>query len=365
VLGEVDTRAFCARLGLPAEDIELVAWLVRWHLLMSTTAQRQDITDPVVVQRFADQVGDWARLDHLYLLTVADIIGTSPRLWNAWKDRLLADLYTAARYALRSDVQLPLHASARVRECRERALNLLLAEGIGADAIAAVWADFPDLSFLRHRPEQIAWQTLAILRADGATPLVEVHPFSVRGSTELFVYAADRDGLFATVTAMLDRMRFSVVEARILNSQTGRALDTFLLLESDSQEPASLPRAEELRQRLQRALAQTAPVAPAKRSMSRHLKHFQMPPKIAFSAAGERTQVALVCTDRPGLLAAAAQAMLEAEVRVHDARIATFGERVEDFFEVTDRRNAPLSAEQQDRLLHALLRRVGQARASA
>jgi [protein-PII] uridylyltransferase len=90
-----------------------------------------------------------------------------------------------------------------------------------------------------------------------------------------------------------------------------------------------------------------------------------MPPKIAFSAAGERTQVALVCTDRPGLLAAAAQAMLEAEVRVHDARIATFGERVEDFFEVTDRRNAPLSAEQQDRLLHALLRRVGQARASA
>lgn len=365
VLGEVDTRAFCARLGLPAEDIELVAWLVRWHLLMSTTAQRQDITDPAVVQRFADQVGDWARLDHLYLLTVADIIGTSPRLWNAWKDRLLADLYTAARYALRSDVQLPLHASARVRECRERALNLLLAEGIGADAIAAVWADFPDLSFLRHRPEQIAWQTLAILRADGATPLVEVHPFSVRGSTELFVYAADRDGLFATVTAMLDRMRFSVVEARILNSQTGRALDTFLLLESDSQEPASLPRAEELRQRLQRALAQTAPVAPAKRSMSRHLKHFQMPPKIAFSAAGERTQVALVCTDRPGLLAAAAQAMLEAEVRVHDARIATFGERVEDFFEVTDRRNAPLSAEQQDRLLHALLRRVGQARASA
>jgi [protein-PII] uridylyltransferase len=365
VLGEGDARAFCTRLGLPDEDVELVAWLVRWHLLMSTTAQRQDITDPAVVQRFADRVGDWARLDHLYLLTVADIIGTSPRLWNAWKDRLLADLYTAARYALRSDVQLPLHASARVRECRERALNLLLAEGVGADAIAAVWADFPDLSFLRHRPEQIAWQTMAILRADGATPLVEVHPFSVRGSTELFVYAPDRDGLFATVTAMLDRMRFSVMEARILGSNTGRALDTFLLLESDSQQPASLPRAEELRQRLQRALAQTAPVAPAKRNMSRHLKHFQMPPKIAFSAAGERTQLALVCTDRPGLLAAAAQAMLEAGVRVHDARIATFGERVEDFFEVTDRRNAPLSAEQQERLLQVLLHRLGSMRASA
>ncbi|MDO1529903.1 [protein-PII] uridylyltransferase [Fulvimonas sp. R45] len=365
VLGEGDARAFCARLGLPAEDVELVAWLVRWHLLMSTTAQRQDITDPAVVQRFADEVGDWARLDHLYLLTVADIIGTSPRLWNAWKDRLLADLYTAARYALRSDVQLPLHASARVRECRARALNLLLAEGVGADAIAAVWADFPDLSFLRHRSEQIAWQTLAILRADGAMPLVEVHPFSVRGSTELFVYAPDRDGLFATVTAMLDRMRFSVVEARILKSPAGRALDTFLLLESDSQEPATLPRAEELRGRLQRALAQTAPVAPAKRSMSRHLRHFQMPPQVAFSAAGGRTQLALVCTDRPGLLAAAAQAMLESGVRVHDARIATFGERVEDFFEVTDRHDAPLPAELQERLRQELQRRLGGARADA
>jgi len=365
VLGEGDARAFCQKLGLAEEDVELVAWLVRWHLLMSTTAQRQDITDPAVVQRFADQVGDWARLDHLYLLTVADIIGTSPRLWNAWKDRLLADLYTATRYALRSDVLLPMHASARVRECRERALNLLLAEGVQADAIATIWADFPDLSFLRHRPEQIAWQTLAILRAAGITALVEVHPFSIRGSTELFVYAPDRDGLFATVTAMLDRMRFSVVEARILSSHTGRALDTFLLLESDTQEPASLPRAEELRQRMQRALAQPSPVAPAKRSMSRHLKHFQMPPKIVFSAAGDRTQLALVCTDRPGLLAAAAQAMREAGVRVHDARIATFGERVEDFFEVTDRNDAPLSPMLQDKLLQALLQRVGNARASA
>ncbi|WP_329742808.1 [protein-PII] uridylyltransferase [Dyella sp. A6] len=365
VLGEDDARAFCGKLGLPEEDVELVAWLVRWHLLMSATAQRQDITDPAVVQRFADQVGDWARLDHLYLMTVSDIIGTSPRLWNAWKDRLLADLYTSTRYALRSDVQLPMHASARVRECRERALSLLRAEGVGSDAIATIWADFPDLSFLRHRPEQIAWQTMAILRAGGATTLVEVHPFSVRGSTELFVYAPDRDGLFATVTAMLDRMRFSVVEARILSSHTGRALDTFLLLESETQEPASLPRAEELRQRMQRALAQAAPVAPAKRSMSRHLKHFQMPPKIVFSAAGDRTQLALVCTDRPGLLAAAAQAMLEAGVRVHDARIATFGERVEDFFEVTDRHDAPLSPLLQDRLLQALVTRVGNAKASA
>ena len=363
VLGEEDARAFCTRLGLPAEDVGLVAWLVRWHLLMSVTAQRQDITDPDVVQRFAETVGERGHLDLLYLLTIADIIGTSPKLWNAWKDRLLADLYTAARYALASEDELPRDAAARVRECREAALALLLAEGFAEAECLRVWHDFPEQSFLRHRAEQIAWQTAAILRSGGATPLVEVHPQSIRGTTELFVYTPDRDGLFASVTAMLDRLHFSVMEARILNSRNGMALDTFLLLESDSQQPASADRAEELKQRLHRALSQPAHThQPSRRNMSRHLKHFQAAPKIAFSAAGDRTRLALVCSDRPGLLAAVSQAMVDADVRVHDARIATFGERVEDFFLISDRRNAPLGVVQQDRLLHALLDRLGAAK---
>jgi len=361
VLGEEDARAFCTRLGLPGGDIERIAWLVRWHLLMSTTAQRQDITDPDVVHRFAEFVDNRERLSQLYLLTIADIIGTSPRLWNGWKDRLLSDLYTATRYALRSDVELPRDAGVRVRECSEYALALLMNEGHAEADIVRVWADFPQLSFLRHRPAQIAWQTGAILHAQGALPLVAVHPLSVRGSTELFVYTPDRDGLFATITAMLDRLRFSVMESRILNSPSGMALDTFLLLEADSQQPASVARAEELQQRLQRALAQSAGVQPSKRSMSRHQKHFQMTPQISFHAAGDRTQLALVGTDRPGLLAAVAQVMLHSDVRVHDARIATFGERVEDFFQLTDRHNAPLGAAQQDRLLQALLERIGPA----
>jgi [protein-PII] uridylyltransferase len=362
VLGEEDARDFCARLGLPAGDGERVAWLVRHHLLMSTTAQRQDITDPEVVHRFAEVVGDREQLGQLYLLTIADIIGTSPRLWNSWKDRLLADLYTSTRYALRSDVELPRDAGVRVRECSAQALARLQEDGFAEAAVRKAWEDFPRLSFLRHRPEQIAWQTAAILRAQGAVPLVAVEPLSVRGSTELFVYTPDRDGLFATVTAMLDRLRFSVVESRILSSPTGMALDTFLLLEADSQQPAGAARAEELQQRLQRALAQSLGVQPSKRSMSRHQKHFQMTPKISFHAAGGRTQMALVGTDRPGLLAAVAQVMLGEDVRVHDARIATFGERVEDFFQLTDRADAPLDASRQERLLQALLARIGPVR---
>lgn len=361
-LGEEDARTFCTQLGLLRADTERVAWLVRWHLLMSTTAQRQDITDPDVVQRFADLVDDRERLGQLYLLTIADIIGTSPRLWNAWKDRLLSDLYTATRYALRSDVNLPRDANERVRECSEHALALLMNEGYAEIDVVHVWADFPQLSFMRHRPEQIAWQTRAILVANGAVPLVAVQPFSVRGSTELFVYTPDRDGLFATVTAVLDRLRFSVMESRILSSPTGMALDTFLLLEADTQQPASAARAQELQQRLQRELEHPTGMQPCKRNMTRHQKHFQTPPRISFHAAGDRTQLALVGADRPGLLAAVAQVMLNTEVRVHDARIATFGERVEDFFQITDRHNAPLNAVQQGRLLQALMSSIGPVR---
>ncbi|GLQ52193.1 [protein-PII] uridylyltransferase [Dyella flava] len=359
VLGEEDARAFGTKIGLPEEDTERVAWLVRWHLLMSTTAQRQDITDPDVVQRFADAVAGRERLGQLYLLTIADIIGTSPRLWNAWKDRLLADLYTATRYALRRDAKPSAGAAARVQHCREQALSMLMADGADPATVAQVWDTFPMVSFLRHRPEQIAWQTKAILAGEGKLPLIAVNPLSVRGSTELFVYAPDRDGLFANVTAMLDRLHFSVMEARVLSSPDGRAMDTFLLLEAETQKPATPERADELHQRLQRALAQSAPIMPPRRSMSRHLKHFQMTPRIDFKQSGGRTQMALVCSDRPGLLAAVTQVMMTCEVRVHDARIATFGERVEDFFQLTDRRNAPLGETQQQRLWHALAERIG------
>lgn len=359
VLGEMDAREFCHRAGVEAEDAELVAWLVRWHLLMSETAQRRDITDPLVVQRFAGEVADWERLDHLYLLTVADIIGTSAKLWNSWKDRLLRDLYTAAHNVLRSDSEATPHASVRVQTAREQAMQRLQAEGWTPQAVEAVWQDFPPASFLRHRLSQICRQTQAVLEAGGEMPVVDVQPLSVRGCTDLFICAEDRPGLFATITAVLDRRRFSVLEARILNSPRGRALDTFLLLDADTQAPASAERAAELCQAIGQALRQPAAAKPAQRGLSRHQKYFQSPPRIAFSTVGRLTQLALVCSDRPGLLAAVAQAFEEAGVNVHDARIATFGERVEDFFMVSGQDQAALDLGTQEALLHAVLARLG------
>ncbi len=360
-LGERDARAFCALLGLPADDIETVAWLVRWHLLMSETAQRQDIADPEVVHRFAVQVGDWDRLDMLYLLTIADITGTSPRLWNSWKDRLLADLYVAARYVLRRDFARPARAEVRSGEVRARSLALLRERGFAAEAAARELDAFPAIALLRQRPDRLAWQVGALLAAPGAATVVGVRAPDVRGGTEVFVATPDRDGVFAAAVAVLDRMRLDVVAARVMTSNDGRAFDAFTVLEAGTQAPLAPERMTALREALQHAL--TAPnlrTTPVRRGLTRRLRHFQRSPMINFHDAVNppMTRLALVCSDRPGLLVSIAQAFLDVGVRVHDARIATFGDAVEDFFEVSDRSNAPLDARLQQALRQALQQRL-------
>ena len=356
LLGEEDARAFCTRLGLGRPAVELVAWLVRQHLLMSVTAQRQDITDPLVVHRFAEQVVDWERLDYLYLLTVADINGTSPKLWNAWRDRLLADLYAATRYVLREEAgELP-QADERIADTRARAEALLAAEGIDAAQARRIWADLPVESFLRYRAEQIAWQTAAIARhGDDDAALVSINPSGARGTTEVFVHSPDRDGLFATITAVLDRFDLDVVEARIVASRSGRVLDTFYVLDRRGRPLADPAVVMQLEAALRKALgSDVLAVSPARRSVPRTLRHFHLPPRLAFSTEGARTRLGLVCSDRPGLLASVARIFRECGLRVHDARIATFGERVEDFFLISDEHDRPLDAAAQQFLREAL-----------
>ncbi|MBS0383121.1 MAG: [protein-PII] uridylyltransferase [Proteobacteria bacterium] len=360
-LGESEARAFCGSLGMGDDYIEEVAWLVRWHLLMSNTAQGQDIGDPEVVHRFAVQVGDWDRLDMLYLLTIADIAGTSPKLWNSWKDRLLADLYLAARYVLRRDLERPARAEVRVREVRERVLALLSGHGVDADDAGRLLDTFPDAALLRQSPDLLAWQLAALLEAPQAGTVVAIRPPDVRGGTEVFVATPDRDGVFAAVVAIFDRLRLDVVAARVMTSQEGRTLDTFTVLEAGTQKPVQAGHAADLRERLLRALgAETLQVQPAQRGLARRLRHFQRPPRIDFHGGDGRveTRLALVCSDRPGVLVAIAQAFLDVGVRVRDARIATFGDQVEDFFELSDRHDAPFDRALQESLREALQRRL-------
>ncbi len=362
-LGAVDAHEFCSAHGLPHADVELVAWLVRRHLLMSVTAQKQDIADPDVVARFSAEVADRERLDYLYLLTCADIAGTSPKLWNAWKDRLLADLYAATRFSLRRGLEHPVDASERIAETRAAALTLLREDGIDEARVAKVWAAFPERVFLRCRAEEIAWQTRGILEAPRDRPLVLAR--KVKGSEsltpgvndsdsssdpfaralEVFVHSPDRDGLFAALVATLDRLGLSIVQARVMTSSDGMSLDGFHVLAADGRSASSSEVSRALLGALSRPLDEARP---PKRSAPRQLRHFRIPARIEFEDAPRsgpeagRTVLSLVCTDRPGLLADVAQVLRGHRLRVHDARIATFGERAEDFFQITDGRNRTL-----------------------
>ncbi len=356
-LGAVDAREFCSAHGLSEADAELVAWLVQKHLLMSVTAQKQDISDPDVIHRFATQVADRERLDLLYLLTCADIAGTSPKLWNTWKDRLLADLYTATRLALRRGLEHPVAAADRIAETREAARGELAAFGVDGAEAERLFAAMPEESFLRGRPDQVAWQA-TVLRASqpGATRVSARTLGAQAGALEVFVHSPDRDGLFAAIVATLDRAGLAIQQARLLDGPHGNVFDTFEVLPADGQRIVT---AGDVERRLGAALAvaDLDTIKPARRAQPRHLRHFRIAPQVGFTATadGRRTLLSLVCTDRPGLLADVTQVLRAQRLRVHDARIATFGERAEDVFQITDERDAALDDMQQQVLRSALL----------
>ena len=358
-LGAVDAREFGEAHGLAEGDTALVEWLVRRHLLMSITAQKQDISDPAVIHRFATEVADRERLDHLYLLTCADIAGTSPKLWNAWKDRLLADLRSATRLALRRGLEHRAAAGERGVETRAAAMALLAADGVGEAEAEALLQQFPETSFLRARAEQIAWQARALRESGDAGVAVRARLLAAGSQAmEVFVHGDDRDGLFAAIVITLDRLGLEIQHARALDGPGGTIFDSFQVLPADTRAEGDAPG---IARKLAAVLA--APldrVRPARRAQPRHLRHFRIPPQVDFATAadGAATVLSLVCTDRPGLLADVAHVLRRQGLRVHDARIATFGARAEDVFRVTGQDNRPLGQEACARLHEALLARI-------
>ncbi len=358
-LGGDDARLFCDTIGLNTAEASLVEWLVRKHLLMSTTAQKQDITDPDVIHRFATQVADRDRLDHLYLLTCADIAGTSPKLWNAWKDRLMADLYTATRLALRRGLEHPLAATERAAENREAARAMLAAFGTEDEEIEALFARMPDIGFQRGRPDHLAWQAVSLRGVRPGDVRVRVRPVAAHASAmEVFVHSPDRDGLFDAIVATLDRLGLAIQQARVHDGPDGTIFDSFEVIPADSRH---IPAGEDVEQKLESTLSGTLEdVRPPRRTQPRHLRHFRIAPQVGFDdTRGGRTQLSLVCTDRPGLLADVTRTLRTQSLRVHDARIATFGARAEDLFQVTavdgDGTDQPLDETRRQALRDALL----------
>jgi [protein-PII] uridylyltransferase len=326
---------------------------------MSITAQKQDISDPVVIHRFAIEVADRERLDYLYLLTCADIAGTSPKLWNAWKDRLLADLRMSTRLALRQGLEHPVDAAERIAGTRDAARGMLAGQGVAEGEIHALLGRFPEYSFLRARAHQIAWQAQALRAASHGATVVAVRLLHAADhALEVFVHSPDRDGLFAAIVITLDRLGLVIQQARALDGPDGTVFDSFQVLPGD---PRQAPDVVAIKRDLGAALAGSLErIHPARRSQPRHLRHFRIAPRVGFDAGadGRHTVLSLVCTDRPGLLADVAHALRKQHVRVHDARIATFGERAEDVFRISDAHDQALNQSQCDALRDALLSRI-------
>ncbi len=363
-LGAAEAEAFCRAHGLGSYDTHLVAWLVRNHLLMSMTAQRKDISDPAVINQFAQLVGDQTHLDCLYLLTVADIRATNPGLWNSWRASLLTQLYIAASRALRRGLGSPLEKDELIADTRRQAEQLLRASKLHHMTIRKIWAQFPDDYFLRFSAEEIAWHTEAIARSGPADlPLVLIDPDSPRGSTDVFVYAPDRDNTFAVIAATFDRFGLDIQDARITGTRDGYTLDSYLLLEADNGPVTDPERLAAIREALRQALLQDPlrPPPPVKRALPRRLRHFHTTTQIniELDARNQRTILELITADRPGLLARVGLAFSRCRVRIINAKIATIGERAEDVFFITDADNRPLidparQAELRQALLTAL-----------
>lgn len=346
-LGEAEARAFCRAHGLSDYDTNLVAWLVRNHLIMSATAQRQDISDPEVILRFAEHVGDQEHLDLLYLLTVADMRGTSPAVWNEWKGRLLAQLYADASRALRRGAGAPIDVEAHIADLKREALGLIGVR-VPRDAVERHWARMDADYFLRHDAERLAWHARVIALADETRlPVVAARYHEPAGGSEFLVFTPDRDDLFAVLTAGFDRLNLSIWEARIHTTITGYALDTFVALDTDGKPIKDARALAQLEDALRRQLLDPKPGRdPHSTHVPRQLKHFPIATRVNFTTSrnGALTLIEVTAQDRPGLLYQVALALAECRTRLVTAKIATYGERAEDLFFVTERDGAPVTS---------------------
>lgn len=356
ILGAVDARAFCERHGLEQWATDLVSWLVENHLFMSMTAQRKDITDPDVVQNFAEKMQDQLHLDYLFLLTVADINATNPTLWNSWRAQLLRQLYTATKRTLSRGLDNPIKRESAIAQKQQQALELL---PFNPSIISFLWRPLAGDYFIQHEAEDIAWHTQAILEhREPDTPLVMFKEMSDQhniGGTQIFIYSHTKHHLFATTAAVLEQLKLNILDARITKTKDDFNLNTYMVLEENGQPLSNDPdRLEEVRSRLVNALRQPQnPPTVARRHTPRWLKHFTMPTQVSIydDEIQGYTVVEVITPDRPGLLARIGRIFLEQGLELQKAKIATLGERVEDVFFITTKDLKPLvDAELQEAL---------------
>ncbi len=354
-LGAVDAEAFCLEQGLSRYDARLVAWLVRNHLVFSVTAQKKDISDPSVIRDFAQLVGDRKHLDYLYVLTVADVRGTNPKLWNSWRSSLFHDFYERTKRALRRGLEAPVDKDELVAETRTAARELIARDGGDPERAELAWSKLGDEYFLKHTPPEIAWHSRLIAdREPGdASPLVAVRDAPERGGNAVLTFMRHTQQNFARTTALLDQMGLNILDARITPLEGGLSLDTYLVLEDTGAPITDRQRAHEIERQLWRALQGPGGTWPeVTRRAPRQVRMFSTPTQITFADDPERqrTIIELIAGDRPGLLSEVGKVLLAERVDVVTARIMTIGERAEDVFYVADENGRPLAEDARLRL---------------
>ncbi|HSU75824.1 MAG TPA: [protein-PII] uridylyltransferase, partial [Burkholderiales bacterium] len=334
-LGARDVLAFARRHGLAADDRDLVAFLVESHLAMSHVAQKQDVYDPEVVRAFADKVQSERRLVALYLFTVADIRGTSPKVWNAWKGKLLEDLFRATRRVLTGE---PLARDAALAEKQAEATRLLRLYALSDTVKDRLWASLDITYFLRHDAQEIAWHTRNLhYRVDADRPVVKARLAPFGEGLQVMIYTKDREGLFARICGYFDRASFNIVEAKIHTTRSGYALDTFVVMGTGGG-----AHYRDLIGMIESGLADElqseAPLGPPRGGrLSRRVRHFPISPAVDIrpDERGAYQVLSFVASDRPGLLYGVARILARHRISLQTARINTLGDRVEDVFLVS------------------------------
>ncbi|WP_435276428.1 [protein-PII] uridylyltransferase [Psychrobium sp. nBUS_13] len=359
-LGALDALEFGRLHNLNEHDTRLIAWLVENHLLMSVIAQRRDIHDPDVINSFAKIVQDETRLAYLYCLTVADICATNNKLWNNWKGSLLRELYFYTLRALRRGAQGDVDAEERITEYKTKALHQLHTNDAFYDkhAVEELWGYFQDDYFLRHTPVSIAQHCDLILRNQPPNkPIIAIFHNANKTVSELFVYTQDMTNLFAKVMRVLGSKNVQINDAHVMATTGGWALDTFNISEHDGQPIIDERRIKSIVQTLTKSLTQKHFKPHNNRRIARRTKQFKVPTRISFINCdhGEHTLFELVALDMPGLLATVGDVFTKFKITLHNAKITTIGERVEDFFIITDKDENSLDQEQQNTLQQALI----------
>jgi len=335
-LGASESRRFCRDHGVRGEDAQLIEFLVREHLTMSRIAQKEDLSDTEVIESFAAKVKDARTLTALYLLTVADIRGTSPKVWNAWKGKLLEDLYRAALRALGG---ARLNAVAEVEARKQDAKRQLNLYSLPVGVEQPLWNTLELSYFARHDANEIAWHARSLMRqVDTNCPVVRARPSSIGEGLQVLVYAPDCGDLFARICGYFDTAGFSILDAKIHTSTHGYALDTFQVISPHVEEHMDIHYRDLIslvETQLAQALVSTGPLPePNRGRISRRVKSFPITPRVLLrpDERAQRWLLSISTSDRSGLLYAIARVLARHHLNLQLAKVTTLGERVEDTF---------------------------------